>query len=178
MRGVDFHDILENRAVVVHACEHAGLRGDGRLRRTHGRGLCSNMLKTVCTALASCSSIALMPSSRHPIAGPSADAPGLDLALILHLLKLGEAVIAELRQLDVVGHVQIDVVDAESLERLLKRFAHERGREILLAFLMRAGLRRIGVEVVAELSADLDFVAGILDSLRNLPKSVSARPLP
>ena len=59
------------------------------------------------------------------MAGPSETPQTLDLALVLHLLQFGEQVIAELRELDVVGHVEVDVVDAQALERLLQGLAHE-----------------------------------------------------
>src|SRR5439155_2375133 len=87
------------------------------------------------------------------------DAPNLDLPFILELLQLGKSIVAELRQLDVVGHVQIEMIRADALKRSFNGDAHELRREILSALFVRAGLAGIGVKVVAEFPADLELAA-------------------
>src|SRR5205823_3726506 len=86
------------------------------------------------------------------------------------LFKLRERVIAELRQLDVMGHIQVEIIGAQTRQRTLQRSAHELWRKILLALLMRPRLARIGVKIVAEFSADLDPGSIDLRRLHPMPK--------
>ena len=53
------------------------------------------------------------------------DAPYADLALLLDLLQFREQIVPELRQLDVVGHVQINVIGSQSRQRFLEGEAQE-----------------------------------------------------
>ena len=47
---------------------------------------------------------------------PERDAPGANFPFVFYFLQLSKQIVAELRQLDVVGHVKIDHVHAHAAE--------------------------------------------------------------
>ena len=144
------HLALEDAGVVVDAGEDAGVVGAGDVAELPARRL----LEEVVHGLHGLRALVhdrgdpfLAPADR----GAQTHAPDFDLAFVLDLLQLGEGVVAELGELDVVGHVEVNRLDPQSPQRLLKGLAHELGREILPALAVRAFLARVVVPVVAEL---------------------------
>jgi len=69
-----------------------------------------------------------------------------------------ELIIPELGQLDVVGHVQVDVIGPQPPERLLEGVTQELRREVLLPLRVPPRHAGVAVKVVAELAPDLDPV--------------------
>ncbi len=142
--------VLENAAVVVNAGQDAGARGAGGFAKFAAGVLLEEVVDRL-HGLGVVIGHGLDPFLAPADGRAERDAPDFDLSFVLDLLQLGKQIVAELRQLDVVGHVEIDDVGAEPLQRFLQGEAQEFWGEILLCVRVAAGLAGIGVEVVAEL---------------------------